>query len=113
MSDIKAQFEKLQSSKLKLRNSTAAERARKLNALWEATKKRKEDLFVATNKERGTHDLDVAAELMMVKSEIDFVAKHVGSWMKPEKGAQFDGDHGQALRDSPPVQGCGTQHRCL
>jgi len=85
MSDIKAQFEKLQSSKLKLRNSSAADRAAKLSAIWEATKARKEDLFVATNKERGTHDLDVAAELMMVKAEIEFAAKNVASWMKPEK----------------------------
>ena len=85
MSDIKAQFETLQSSKLKLRNSSAAERAAKLRAIWEATKARKEDLFVATNKERGTHDLDVAAELMMVKGEIEFAAKNVAGWMKPEK----------------------------
>jgi aldehyde dehydrogenase (NAD+) len=85
MSDIKTQFEKLQSSKLKLRNSSAAERAAKLNAIWEATKARKEDLFIATHKERGTHDLDVAAELMMVKSEIDFVAKNTANWMRPEK----------------------------
>jgi aldehyde dehydrogenase (NAD+) len=30
-------------------------------------------------------DLDVAAQLVMVKSEVDFVAKHVTAWMKPRK----------------------------
>lgn len=85
MSDISAIFEALKASKLRLRNSSAAARAAKLKALWLATSKRKEELFEATREERGTHDLDVAAELMMVKSEIDFVAKNVAKWIKPEK----------------------------
>ena len=85
MSDITTKFANLQSSRLKLRNSSGIERAAKLKAIWEATKARKEDLFVATRKERGTHDLDVAAELMMIKGEIEFAAKNVAGWMKPEK----------------------------
>lgn len=85
MTAISDTFDRLAASKLRLRNTTGAERAAKLQALWAATKARTEDLFKATHEERGTHDLDVAAELMMVKSEIDFVAKHVSKWMKPEK----------------------------
>jgi len=85
MSDIATKFHALKASKRRLRNSSAAERAAKLKAIWAATAKRKQALYEASHKERGTHDLDVAAELMMVKGEIDFVAKKVGKWMKPEK----------------------------
>ncbi len=85
MSDISKQFAKLKSSTARLRNTTAAERASRMNSLWAATLERKEDIFKATHNERGTHDLDVAAELMMLKSEVDFITKHLEKWMKPEK----------------------------
>ena len=85
MSDISAKFDALKAATPRLRNSTAQQRADKIKKLWTATIARKEDLFKATHAERGTHDLDVAAELMMIKSEIDFVAKNVGKWMKPER----------------------------
>jgi len=85
MSSIADKFAKLQSSKLRLRNSSAEQRAARIKALWTATLKRKDALFKATHKERGTHDLDVAAELMMIKMETEFVAKNVGKWMPPEK----------------------------
>lgn len=85
MSDISQQFAKLKSSTARLRNTTAAQRVSRINALWSATVERKEDLFKATHNERGTHDLDVAAELMMLKSEVDFISKNLEKWMKPEK----------------------------
>jgi len=49
MSDISEKFAKLKSSKLRLRNSTAGERAARMTALWEATVDRKDDLFKAAN----------------------------------------------------------------
>ena len=85
MSDIARTFAALQASRLRLRNSSATERAARLKALWEATAARRDDLIAAGAKERGCHHVDIAAELVMVKGEIDFVAKHVGKWMKPEK----------------------------
>ena len=85
MSDIKARFEKLQSSRLKLRNSSTAERIGKLKAIWAGVVERKDDIFAAGHKERGTHDLDIAAELVMIKGEIDFAIKNIAKWMKPEK----------------------------
>lgn len=85
MSDIQAQFEQLRSSKLKLRNSSAAERISKLKAIWAGVVERKDDIFAAGHKERGTHDLDIAAELVMIKGEIDFAIKNLPKWMKPEK----------------------------
>lgn len=85
MSEISQKFDALKAATPRLRNSSAAERAEKLKRLWTATAARKEDLFKATHIERGTHDLDVAAELMMIKTEIDFVTKNLAKWMKPEK----------------------------
>lgn len=85
MSDIKSRFKKLQAATSRMRNSTAAQRAQMIMALWEGVQERQDDLFEATRKERGTHDLDVAAELMMIKGEAEFTAKHVAKWMKPER----------------------------
>jgi len=85
MSEIKKQFEALQSSTLRLRNSTAAERAAKIQALMTETINRQEDLFKAGHEERGTHDLDIAAEIMMLKTEADFVTKNLAKWVKPQK----------------------------
>ncbi|MDA8707790.1 aldehyde dehydrogenase family protein [Hellea sp.] len=83
--DIQSRFEALQSSTSRLRNSSAEERAQKLTALWEAILDKKQVLFDAGAEERGCHELDIAAELVMLKSEIDYARKHVASWMKPKK----------------------------
>ena len=88
MSDVTAistKFEKLRASKPRLSNSSAKERAKKLESLWSAVFERKDDLFAAGHQERGTHDLDIAAELMMVKAETDFFVKNIAKWMKPQK----------------------------
>lgn len=84
-SDIAAKVQALKDATPRLRNTTAEERCAKMKALWEATVERKEDLFKAAHKERGTHDLDMAAELVMLKSEVDFMCKNLAKWMKPEK----------------------------
>ena len=85
MSEIPEKFATLKSGTPRLRNSSAAERCAKMKALWEATVDCKDDLFKAANAERGTHDLDMAAELVMLKSEVDFMCKNLAKWMKPEK----------------------------
>ncbi len=85
MSEIKKRFEELQSSTLKLRNSSAEERIEKLQSIWQGIIARKEDLFKAGAEERGCHEVDIAAELVMVKGEIDYVSKHLAKWVKPQK----------------------------
>lgn len=84
-SDIKTRFDALQGGTSRLRNTTASERIARMTALWAAMVDRKEDLFKAAHQERGTHDLDMAAELVMIKSELDFFAKNLAKWMRPEK----------------------------
>lgn len=85
MSNVETGFKALKAATPRLRNTTAAQRAARMTALWEATVDRKDDLFKAAHKERGTHDLDMAAELVMLKTEIDFITKNLANWMKPEK----------------------------
>ena len=85
MSDITTKFTRLQSAAQGLRSTGAAERIHKLESLWAAVVERQDDLFRAGHSERGTHDLDIAAELVMVKGEIDYAIKNVGRWMKPRK----------------------------
>lgn len=85
MSEISEKFAALKAGTSRLRNSTAAQRIERMKALWTATNARQEDLFKAAHAERGTHDLDMAAELMMLKSEVDYMCKHLAKWMKPEK----------------------------
>ncbi len=85
MSEISEKFAVLKSGTPRLRNTSAAERCARMKSLWDATVERKDDLFKAAHKERGTHDLDMAAELVMLKSEVDYMCKNLAKWMKPEK----------------------------
>jgi len=64
MSEIKSRFEALQGATLRLRNSTAAERAAKLKALWDAIVDRQDDLYKAGAEERGVQPVDIAPRQM-------------------------------------------------
>ncbi|MGB0920250.1 MAG: aldehyde dehydrogenase family protein [Alphaproteobacteria bacterium] len=83
--DIPAIFAKLQANTAALKARSATERAARITALMDEVLKRKHDLIAASEIERGSQDLDVAAELMMLKMESDFIAKNVGKWMKRQK----------------------------
>lgn len=85
MSDIANRFAQLQNSLPRLKASSAKERAEKLQALWSGIVARKEDLFEAGRKERRSHEADIAAELVMIKGEIDYICKNLAGWMKPKK----------------------------
>ncbi len=85
MSEISDKFDALRAATPRLRNTSAEQRTDRLKALWAATLERKDDLFAAGRSERGSHNLDIAAELVMIKGEIDFAVKNTAQWMKPEK----------------------------
>lgn len=85
MSNISKQFQALNDATPRLRNSSADERVDKMKALWAGILDRKEDLFAAAKEERGSHPLDVAAELVMIKGELDYIAKNLRKWMAPER----------------------------
>jgi len=85
MSDIQTRFEALRAATLRMRNTDAAQRAERIKALMAETIRRQDDLFAAGHEERGTHDLDIAAEIMMLKTEADHICKNLSQWIKPQK----------------------------
>ncbi|MEN8723266.1 MAG: aldehyde dehydrogenase family protein [Alphaproteobacteria bacterium] len=85
MTDIAATFAGLKANTPALKQTTGKARADRILALLDATLSRKEELYAASNKERGTCDMDVAAELMMLSMEAKFIAKNVAKWVKPHK----------------------------
>jgi len=84
-SDIQARFQTLKGATLRLRNSTASERAAKLKILWDVIVDRQDDLYKAGMEERGVQPVDIAGELIMVKAEIDFTTKNLAKWVKPQR----------------------------
>jgi aldehyde dehydrogenase (NAD+) len=83
--DVKARFAALRNGSLTLAQASGAERAQRLRAILAAVLKNKQRFYDAAHTEMKACDLDVAAQLVMVKSEIDFVAKRVSAWMKPRR----------------------------
>ena len=83
--DLPVRFAALRERSTALATSTAAERAdrlRRLNAAVLANRKR---FYEAAWEELRACDLDVAAQLVMIKSEADFAVKHVARWMRPRR----------------------------
>ena len=85
MQDVKARFAALKNGSLTLAQARGAQRAERLRSILSAVLKNKQRFYDAAHTEMKACDLDVAAQLVMVKSEIDFVAKRVKAWMKPRR----------------------------
>jgi aldehyde dehydrogenase (NAD+) len=83
--DVKARFAALKNGSLTLAQASGAQRAERLRGILSAVLKNKQRFYDAAHTEMKACDLDVAAQLVMVKSEIDFVAKRVTAWMKPRR----------------------------
>lgn len=85
MQDIKARFAALRVGSRNLAAASGAERAERLRAMLAAVLANKQRFYDAAHTEMKACDLDVAAQLVMVKSEVDFIAKRVAAWMKPRR----------------------------
>jgi aldehyde dehydrogenase (NAD+) len=83
--DVKARFEALRNGSVTLAQANGAQRAERLRAILAAVLNNKQRFYDAAHTEMKACDLDVAAQLVMVKSEVDFVAKRVSAWMKPRR----------------------------
>jgi aldehyde dehydrogenase (NAD+) len=83
-SQIAGLFEKLAANAPKLRETTAAQRVEKLQKLLKATLDARPAILAAGKKELRLVDLDIDAQLLMVKSEIDFVCRNLEQWMQRE-----------------------------
>jgi aldehyde dehydrogenase (NAD+) len=83
--DIKARFAQLRQGSRTLAAASGAQRAERLRAMLAAVLANKQRFYDAAHTEMKACDLDVAAQLVMIKSEVDFVAKRIGAWMKPHR----------------------------
>jgi aldehyde dehydrogenase (NAD+) len=83
--DVKARFAALREGSRTMAGASGAQRAERLRAMLAAVLANKQRFYDAAHAELKACDLDVAAQLVMVKSEIDFVARHVARWMKPRR----------------------------
>ncbi|HVT36157.1 MAG TPA: aldehyde dehydrogenase family protein, partial [Nevskiaceae bacterium] len=83
-SDISAIFTGLAAKAPELAQTSAAQRADKLRRLLAAVMAARPAILAAGKKELRLVDLDIDAQLMMVKGEIEFACKHLAQWMAPE-----------------------------
>ena len=85
MQDVKARFAALREGSRTLAAASGAQRTARLKTMLAAVLANKQRFYDAAHTEMKACDLDVAAQLVMVKGEVDFVAKRVGGWMKPRR----------------------------
>jgi aldehyde dehydrogenase (NAD+) len=83
--DTKTRFAQLRQGSRTLAAASGTQRAERLRAMLAAVLANKQRFYDAAHTEMKACDLDVAAQLVMVKSEVDFVAKRVAGWMKPRR----------------------------
>ena len=78
-------FQRLAAKAPAIAETTAEQRADKIRRLLKATLEARPAILAAAKKELKLHDIDVDAQLLMVKSEAEFAASHLKSWMAREK----------------------------
>lgn len=79
-----AQFDAWLSKSHELALSNAAQRAEKLRKLLKAILDSREQILQAGHAELRLSATDIDAQLLMVKSEAEFICKHLASWMVPQ-----------------------------
>ncbi len=84
VSTLRYQFEKLAAKAPAIAGTSAEQRAEKLRRLLKATLAARPAILEAARKELRLSDTDIDAQLLMVKSEAEFIAKHLKSWMVRE-----------------------------
>ncbi|HXY75937.1 MAG TPA: aldehyde dehydrogenase family protein [Steroidobacteraceae bacterium] len=85
MQDVNTRFAALSEGARNLAAASGAERAERLRRMLAAVLANKTRFYEAAHEELKACDLDVAAQLVMLKSEVDWAAKHVSAWMKPHR----------------------------
>jgi len=84
MSEIVKQFQQLQDNTSKLSQSTAEQRIARIKKLVEVMLAHKQEIREAVRAELKPADADIDAQLLMVKSEAEFIYKHLQDWMTPK-----------------------------
>ncbi|MBS0366885.1 MAG: aldehyde dehydrogenase family protein [Proteobacteria bacterium] len=85
MQDTKSRFEALRKGSRTMAALSGAQRAERLRRLLTAVLNNKQRFYDAAYAELKACDLDVAAQLLMIRTEADYAARHVTTWMKPRR----------------------------
>jgi aldehyde dehydrogenase (NAD+) len=83
--NVEARFAALSEGSRTLARTSGAERADRLRRMLAAVLTHRKHFYDAAYTELKACDLDVAAQLVMLKSEVDHAARHVTRWMKPRR----------------------------
>lgn len=83
-SSIRSLFDALATRAPELRQTTAEERVAKLQKLLKTTMDARPAILAAAKKELRLTDLDIDAQLLMVKSECEFICRNLEAWMQRE-----------------------------
>ncbi|MES2884083.1 MAG: aldehyde dehydrogenase family protein [Pseudomonadota bacterium] len=84
-SDLRRLFDRLAAKAPQIASTTAEVRAEKLLKLLRAVLDARPAILEAGRKELRLSDLDLDAQLLMVKSEAEFIARHLKGWVGREK----------------------------
>ena len=79
--EIPALFQRLAARAPGIAQTTAVQRIEKLQKLLAATLAARPAILEAGRKELGLHDTDIDAQLLMVKSETEFICNKLKSWV--------------------------------
>ncbi|MBV8063513.1 MAG: aldehyde dehydrogenase family protein, partial [Nevskia sp.] len=77
----RAAFERAAQLAPALAQTSAAQRIALVQNLVKVMLAHKEEIYQAVRQERGLAPIDTDGELLMIKFEADFIAKHLASWM--------------------------------
>ena len=82
-------FDRLALKATELVSTTAEQRAEKIRRLLKAVMEARPQILEAGRKELKLQDMDIDMQLLMVKTEAEFVARNLGKWMgrHPVKGS--------------------------
>ena len=83
-SGIREQFDQIFALAPAIAQTTAAERIARIRRLMKVTLAHRAEIYEAVKQERGLTPPDVDGELVMLKFEADFIAKHLETWMSPK-----------------------------
>ena len=84
VSSLRSVFERLAARAPALREAGAAQRVEKLKKLLKATMEARPAILAAAKKELRLTDVDIDAQLLMVKSECEFICRNLETWMRRE-----------------------------
>ena len=82
--DVSALFGRLAAKAPELAQTTAAQRADKIQRLLKAMLEARPAIIEAVRKELRCHPIDIDGQLLMVKAEAEFAIQNLAQWMKPE-----------------------------